>query len=62
MYYGVATYEEGRTVREVRTAFLDSIEAVVREIAKMCRNGRIATCEIMLKINGKIFRIKEVVL
>ena len=62
MYYGTATYEVGRTTRNVSTSFFDSIEEVCHAIAKMCRDGRIASAQIMVRINGKTHVIKDVVL
>jgi dihydroneopterin aldolase len=62
MYWGTAIYEVGRTTNSVRTSFFDSIEEVCHEIAKMCRDGRIATASVMVRINGKSHVVKSVVI
>lgn len=62
MYYGSATFEEGKNTRTVKTKLCATIEAVCHEIAKLCRDGRIASCDIMVKLRGKSYVVKSVTL
>lgn len=62
MYKGVAKIEEGRRTYEVQTKLCNSIREVVAEVAKLGRNGRIATCDVWIKAIKTWTRIQSVVL
>lgn len=60
MFQGVATIEEGKNVYEVRTKVCESIREVVREVATLGKNGRIATCNVWMKVKKTWACVKSV--
>ena len=62
MYKGVAMIEEGFRTYEVRTGICGSVREVVKEIARLGRHGRIATCDVWVKAKTTWACIKSVVL
>lgn len=60
MFRGIAMIEEGMSTYEVRTKLCDSIRDVVREVAKLGKDGRIATCNIWMKVKKSWTCVKSV--
>lgn len=61
MYKGVALIEEGSRTYEVQTILCESVRDVVREIAKLGKHGRIASCDVWVKVKKTWACVKSVV-
>lgn len=62
MFRGIATIEEGWSVYEVQTSLCDSIQDVVKEVARLGKCGRIASCNIWVRVKKTWTCIKSVTL
>ena len=62
MFRGTATVEVGNATRAISTGICGSIKDVVHEVAELGKDGRIASCEIWIKIKKNWTRVKSVVM
>ena len=62
MFRATAVVEVGSDTRTISTGICDSVRDAVHEVAQLGRDGRIASCEIWMRVKKTWTRVKSVVM
>lgn len=62
MFRATAVVEVGYNTHAISTGIYDSVRDAVYEVAQLGRDGRIASCEIWMRVKKSWTRVKSVVM
>lgn len=62
MFRATAVVEVGYNTHEISTGICNSVRDAVHEVTRLGRDGRIASCEIWMRVKKTWTRVKSVVM